>query len=146
MLLLFISLSRLQFVSSTSSLPPLHPGTVSLDPGPRLLSVWFFHPFRLPAFLFWKNFPLLSLLLVCPFPAILRLCRHECLATVSFYFQRMLVSLFASSRVVLWFILRAFLACVFTPLEWSAPVNDFMSWTHLCYFALCIIHLRARAA
>ena len=101
MLLLFISLSVLQFVSSTSSLPPLHPGTVSLNPGPQLLSVWFLHPFRLPAFLFQENFPLLSLLLVSPFTAILRLCRHECLVTVSFYFQRMLVSLFDSSRVVL---------------------------------------------
>lgn len=93
---LYTSVRLIHFI-----LPPLHPGTVSLDPGPRLLSVWFFHPFRLPAFLFSKNFPLLSLLLVCPFPAILRLCRHECLATVSLYFQRMLVSLFASSRVVL---------------------------------------------
>ena len=85
-------------------------------------------------------------LLVSPFTAVLCLCRHKCLATVSFYFQHLLMSLSSSYYVVLWIILRAFLACVFTPMEWSVPVNDFMSWPHLCYFALCIIHLRARAA
>ena len=60
-----------------------------------------FSSFRLPAFLFYRSFSLLSLLLVSPFTAILRLCRHECLSTVSFYFQHLLVSLSSSSCVVL---------------------------------------------
>lgn len=57
------------------------------------------------------------------------------------------------ARVSLFFVLcsamiysSCFLACAFTSMERGVPVNDFMSWPHLCYFALCIIHLRACAA
>lgn len=130
MRLLFILLSILQFVSPTSSLPPLYLG-------PQLLSARLYLLKELPFPLFASRLPF-----------------HSYSSSLQVRMLGYYVFLFWSfARVSLFFVLcsaviysSCFLARAFTPMEWSVPVNDFMSWPHLCYFALCIIHLRARAA